>query len=147
MGFSPALGDAPTGRDVGHSGADDAGRINDKLYRNGLLARWPIVLRDAPRGALPYLYSLTRYGLEVAQARQPPAVPPTREFRQLEVEKDARIRHDLHMLAWVIELHRLPPDTGEALDGTRSLALSRVLLFDERIIRAGQSTVGAARAI
>lgn len=86
------------------------GRINDKLYRNGLVARWPIVLRDAPRGALPYLYSLTRYGLEVAQARQPPAVPPTREFRQLEVEKDARIRHDLHMLAWVIELHRLLGD-------------------------------------
>jgi Replication-relaxation len=86
------------------------GRINDKLYRNGLIARWPIVLRDAPRGALPYLYSLTRYGLEVAQARQPPAVPPTREFRAQEVEKDSRVRHDLHMLAWVIELHRLLGD-------------------------------------
>jgi hypothetical protein len=86
------------------------GRINDKLYRNGLVARWPIVLRDAPRGALPYLYSLTRCGMEVAQARQPPAIPPTREFRQLEVEKDSRVRHELHMLSWVIELHRLLGD-------------------------------------
>jgi hypothetical protein len=86
------------------------GRINDKLYRNGLVARWPIVLRSAPRGALPYLYSLTRYGMEVAQARQPPAIPPTREFRQIEVEKDSRVRHDLHMLSWVIELHRLLGD-------------------------------------
>jgi hypothetical protein len=81
-------------------------RVN-KLYRNGLLVRWPIVLRDPPRGSLPYLYSPTRYGMEVAQARQPPAIPPTREFRQLEVEKNSRIRHDLHTLSWVIELHRL----------------------------------------
>ena len=45
------------------------GRINDKLLRHGLVARWPIVLRDAPRGAVPCLYSLTRYGLQIAQAR------------------------------------------------------------------------------
>lgn len=81
-------------------------RIN-KLHRNGLIERWPIVLRDAPRGSLPHLYSLTRYGMKVAQARQPPAIPPTREFRPQEVEKDEKIRHDLHMISWVIELHRL----------------------------------------
>jgi hypothetical protein len=82
------------------------GRLNDKLLRSGLVARWPIVLRAAPRGASPYLYSLTRYGLQVAQARQPPAVPPTREFRAQEAEKDGHVRHDLHMLSWVIELRR-----------------------------------------
>jgi hypothetical protein len=47
----------------------------------------------------------------------------------------------------MLALPSLPPETREALDGTQSLALSRVLLFEERIIRAGQSTVGAARAI
>jgi len=83
------------------------GRLNDKLLRHGLVARWPIVLRGAPRGAVPYMYSLTRYGLQVAQARQPAAVPSTREFREQEVEKDDRVRHDLHMLSWVIELRRL----------------------------------------
>ncbi len=83
------------------------GRLNDKLLRHGLVARWPIVLRDAPRGAVPYLYSLTRYGLQIAQARQPAAVPPTREFREQEAEKDGHVRHDLHMLSWVIELRRL----------------------------------------
>ena len=83
------------------------GRLNDKLLRHGLVARWPIVLRDAPRGAVPYVYSLTRYGLQVAQARQPAAVPPSREFREQEAEKDGHVRHDLHMLSWVIELRRL----------------------------------------
>ena len=81
------------------------GRLNDKLHRHGLLARRPIILRDAPPGSLPYLYSLTRLGLQVAQQREPPAVPPSREFREMEIEKDGRIRHDLHLLSWVIELH------------------------------------------
>ena len=81
------------------------GRINDKLHRHGLLARWPIILRDAPPGSLPYLYSLTRLGMQVAQQRQPAAIPPSREFREMQVEKDGRIRHDLHLLSWVIELH------------------------------------------
>jgi Replication-relaxation len=83
------------------------GRMNDKLLRHGLVARWPIVLRDPPRGAVPCLYSLTRYGLQVAQARQPAAIPPSRSFREQEAEKDGHIRHDLHTLSWVIELRRL----------------------------------------
>jgi hypothetical protein len=81
------------------------GRINDKLHKHGLISRWPMILRDTPRGGVPYLYSLTKSGLQVAQARQPAAVPSTREFRELEVQKDGRIRHDLHLLSWVIELH------------------------------------------
>lgn len=81
------------------------GRINDKLHRHGLIARYPIILRDTPRGSLPYLYSITKFGLEVAQRRQPAAVPQTREFREMQIEKDGRIRHDLHLLSWVIELH------------------------------------------
>ena len=86
------------------------GRINDKLHKHGLISRWPMILRDTPRGGVPYLYSLTKFGLEIAQARQPAAVPSTREFRELEVQKDGRIRHDLHLLSWVIELHeRLGP--------------------------------------
>ena len=43
--------------------------------------------------------------MQTAQERQPPAIPPNREFRELEVEKDGRIRHDLHLLSWVLELH------------------------------------------
>jgi hypothetical protein len=67
---------------------------------------------------------------------------PGREHVWFASESDIH-EGDLTMLA----LPSLPPETREALDGTRSLALSRVLLFDERIIRAGQSTVGSARAI
>jgi hypothetical protein len=81
------------------------GRLHDKLHRHGLIARWPIVLRDAPRGSLPYLYSLTKFGMQVAQSRQPAAIPPSREFRQLEVEKAGPLRHNLHLLSWVIALH------------------------------------------
>lgn len=81
-------------------------RMN-KLVRNGLVARWPIVLRDPPRGAVPPLYSITRYGLQVAQARQPAAIPPGREFREQEAEKDGHVRHDQHTISWVIELQRL----------------------------------------
>jgi hypothetical protein len=79
-------------------------RMN-KLYKHGLVARMPIILRDAPRGALPYLYTLTRFGMQTGQARQPPAIPEKREFREMEIEKDGRIRHDLHLLSWVLELN------------------------------------------
>jgi hypothetical protein len=81
------------------------GRLHDKLHRYGLIERWPIILRDAPRGALPFLYSLTRLGMQTAQQRQPPAIPPTREFREIEVEKDGRLRHDLHLEGWIIAFH------------------------------------------
>jgi hypothetical protein len=77
----------------------------NKLYKHGLVARMPIILRDAPRGALPYLYTLTRFGMQTAQARQPAAIPPTREWREMEIEKDGRIRHDLHLMSWVLELN------------------------------------------
>ena len=50
----------------------------------------------------------------MAQARQPAAIPPTREFREQEAEKDGHVRHDLHTLSWVIELRRL---LGRAGDG------------------------------
>ncbi len=80
-------------------------RLHDKLHRHGLIERWPILLRDAPRGARPFLYSLTRFGMQTAQQRQPPAIPPSREFREVEVEKDGRLRHDLHLEAWVIAFH------------------------------------------
>jgi len=81
------------------------GRLHDKLHRHGLIARWPIILRDKPRGALPYLYSLTRFGMQTGQQRQPAAIPESRVFREVEIEKDGRIRHDLHLLSWVLELH------------------------------------------
>jgi hypothetical protein len=81
------------------------GRLHDKLHRHGLIERWPIILRDAPRGARPFLYSLTRFGMQTAQQRQPPAIPPTREFREVEVEKDGRLRHDLHLEGWIIAFH------------------------------------------
>jgi hypothetical protein len=79
-------------------------RMN-KLYRHGLVARMPIILRDAPRGALPCLYTLTRFGMQTGQARQPPAIPEKREFREMEIEKDGRLRHDLHLFSWVLELN------------------------------------------
>jgi Replication-relaxation len=66
-----------------------------------------VVLREAPRGSSPYLYSLTRHGFQVAQGRQPPAIPPKREFRELEAEKDGNIRHDLRVYSWLIELRHL----------------------------------------
>jgi hypothetical protein len=80
-------------------------RLHGKLHRHGLIERWPIILRDKPRGGLPFLYSLTRFGMQTAQQRQPPAIPEKREFREIEVEKDGRIRHDLHLEAWVIAFH------------------------------------------
>ena len=59
-------------------------------------------------GKLPLLYSLTRRGLEVAQARQPaPAISPRREWRAIEQPQAGRLAHDLHALGWAIELHRI----------------------------------------
>jgi hypothetical protein len=80
-------------------------KLNGKLYRLGLIARRQIILRDKPRGGLPYLYSLTRFGMQTAKEREPAAIPPKREFREIEVEKDGRVRHDLHVLSWLLELH------------------------------------------
>jgi hypothetical protein len=80
-------------------------KLHGKLYKNGLIARWPIVLREPPRGALPFLYSLTRFGMQAAKEREPPAIPRQREFRQVEIEKGGLIRHELRLLSWVLELH------------------------------------------
>ena len=86
-----------------------AGRVT-KLYRHGLIAQHTIGIRERTRddGKLPLLYSLTRRGLEVAQNRQPaPAISPRREWRAIEQPHAGRLRHDLHALAWAIELHRI----------------------------------------
>jgi hypothetical protein len=80
-----------------------------KLYRHGLIAQHTIGIREHTRsdGKLPYLYSLTRRGLEVAQARTPaPAISPKREWRPIEQRRAARLPHDLHALGWGIQLHR-----------------------------------------
>jgi hypothetical protein len=80
-----------------------------KLYRHGLIAQHTIGVRERTRedGKLPLLYSLTRRGLEVAQARQPaPAISGRREWRAIEQPHAGRLRHDLHALGWAIELHR-----------------------------------------
>lgn len=80
-------------------------RLHDKLHSNGLIERWPIILRDKPRGGLPFLYSLTRFGMQTAQEREPAAIPKNREFREIEVEKDGRLRHDLHLGEWLLAFH------------------------------------------
>ena len=80
-----------------------------KLYRHGLIAQHTTGLRERARddGKPPLLYSLTRRGLEVAQARQPaPAISPRREWRAIEQPHAGRLAHDLHALGWAIELHR-----------------------------------------
>ena len=85
------------------------GRLT-KLHRHGLIAQHTIGVRERARedGTLPLLYSLTRRGLEVAQARQPaPAISPRREWRAIEQPKAGRLAHDLHALGWAIELHRI----------------------------------------
>jgi hypothetical protein len=80
-------------------------RIN-KLYKHGLIARMPIILRDSRGGNLPHIYTLTEFGVETALAREPSAIPEKRgKFREMEIEKDGRLRHDLHTLSWVIQLH------------------------------------------
>jgi Domain of unknown function (DUF5710)/Replication-relaxation len=85
------------------------GRLT-KLHRHGLIAQHTIGVRERARedGKLPLLYSLTRPGMDVAQARQPaPAISPRREWRALEQPHAGRLAHDLHALGWAIELHRI----------------------------------------
>src|SRR3954454_5884754 len=80
-----------------------------KLSRAGLTARHSTGLRQRERsdGKPPLLHSLTRHGLQVAQARHPaPAISKRREWRPLEQFRAARLGHDLHALAWAIALHR-----------------------------------------
>jgi hypothetical protein len=89
-----------------------ANAVNDrlvKLYRHGLVAQHAIGIRRRTRadGTLPKLYSLTRRGLQVGQARQPvPAISSKREWRPLEQSRAARVGHDLHALSWAIAFHR-----------------------------------------
>ncbi|MHB1569774.1 MAG: DUF5710 domain-containing protein [Solirubrobacteraceae bacterium] len=85
------------------------GRLT-KLHRHGLIAQHTIGVRERARedGKLPLLYSLTRRGMDVAQARQPaPAISPRREWRAIEQPHAGRLAHDLHALGWAIELHRI----------------------------------------
>ena len=90
-----------------------ANAVNDrlvKLYRHGLIAQHTIGVRQRTRadGALPLLYSLTRRGLKVAQARKPaPAISPKREWRPIEQRQGALLPHDLHVLTWAIAFHRI----------------------------------------
>jgi hypothetical protein len=89
------------------SGTTTSHRLT-KLYRHGLIAQHATGLREHGRGdgKPPLLYSLTRRGLEVAQGRQPaPAISPKREWRAIEQRNAGRLGHDLHALAWAIELH------------------------------------------
>ena len=83
-----------------------------KLYRHGLIAQHPVGIREHARsdGKPPLLYSLTRRGLEIAQTREPPAISQKREWRPIEPGRALRLAHDLHALAWAIELHRLIGD-------------------------------------
>ena len=78
-----------------------------KLYRHGLIAQHTVGLRRRTRedGAAPLLYSITRRGLQVAQARRPPAISPKREWRATEQRHAARVPHDLHALSWAIAFH------------------------------------------
>ena len=83
-------------------------RLN-KLYEHGLVARAGIGVRErsSTEGRLPWLYTLTRRGLEVAQQRKPPAIHPQREWRALEQRRAGTLPHNLHALSWAIELHRI----------------------------------------
>ena len=88
--------------------ANTASHRLTKLYRHGLIAQHTAGLREHRRtdGKPPLLYSLTRRGLEVAQTREPaPAISPKREWRAIEQSNAGRLGHDLHALAWAIELH------------------------------------------
>jgi hypothetical protein len=86
-------------------------RLN-KLYEHGLVARAGIGLRGrtSADGRLPWLYTLTRHGLETARQRKPPAIHPQREWRALEQRRAGTLPHNLHALSWAIELHRLAAD-------------------------------------
>ncbi len=80
-----------------------------KLHRHGLVAQHPTGLREhaSTDGRPPTLYSLTRKGLEAAQSRQPPAISARREWRAVEGGRAMRLAHDLHALAWGVQLHHL----------------------------------------
>jgi hypothetical protein len=82
-------------------------RLN-KLYEHGLVARAAIGVRErsSTEGRLPWLYALTRRGLEVAQQRKPPAIHPQRAWRAVEQRRAGTLPHNLHALSWAIELHR-----------------------------------------
>ena len=86
-----------------------------KLHRHGLIAQHPVGIRGHARedGKPPLLYSLTRRGMEVAQTREPPAISRKREWRPIEQGRALRLAHDLHALAWGIELHRLARRRGD----------------------------------
>ena len=85
-----------------------------KLHEHGLVARAEIGVRERSRteGRLPWLYTLTRRGLEVAQQRKPPAIHPQRQWRALEQRRAGTLPHNLHALSWAIELHRLVGETA-----------------------------------
>ena len=85
-----------------------------KLYRHGLAAQHPTGLREhtSTDGRPPVLYSLTRRGLEIAQTREPPAISRKREWHPIDAGRGLRLAHDLHALAWAIELHRILGDTA-----------------------------------
>lgn len=82
-------------------------RTLGKLHKNGLVARHKIGIteRDDYRGALPALYSLTRYGFDIAQEKL--AIPERREFREPEISRGTLVPHDHHALAWYAELECL----------------------------------------
>ena len=86
-------------------------RLN-KLYEHGLVARCAIGIRQrtSADGRLPWLYTITRHGLETAKQRKPPAIHPQREWRPLEQRRAGTLPHNLHALSWAIELHRLVGD-------------------------------------
>ena len=85
-----------------------------KLHRHGLIAQHQTGLRGhaSTDGRPPLLYSLTKRGMEVAQTREPPAISRRREWRATEQGRALRLAHDLHALAWAIELHRLVGDVA-----------------------------------
>ncbi|MBV8218709.1 MAG: replication-relaxation family protein, partial [Solirubrobacterales bacterium] len=84
-----------------------------KLYRHGLIARHSTGLRrqTSADGKPPLLYSLSRRGMQVAQAREPsPAISTKREWRPIEQPNATRLAHDLHALAWATAFHRAAGD-------------------------------------
>jgi Replication-relaxation len=88
-------------------------RLN-KLYEHGLVARAGIGLRErtSADGRLPWLYALTRHGLQTAQKRNPPAIHPQREWRALEQRRAGPLPHNLHAPSWAIQFHRLTGDVA-----------------------------------
>jgi hypothetical protein len=80
-----------------------------KLHRHGLVAQHQTGLRQhtGSDGRPPSLYSLTKRGMEIGQAQEPPVISRKREWRPIEQGRALRLGHDLHALAWSIELHHL----------------------------------------